>query len=400
MPRPLTLLWVVGVFVCFSDYPAITLGGAVLKVAYLVFPFMFAFVLLQNRLYVNKKHAMLGALFVGAVLPSVVFSTDVNISLKFLFGVVVCLAIMGTMYSLTRTIGIKTVEMLVWVYRVSVIVTVMLCVARLQERGHFTFYEASYWAIALIPYYCIGFHKLLTGSKRAFAVDGVFIVTAIVVSESVSMALWVVLSFAGMLIAMKKVRFWYVFASAVIFGIFGMITYEFNGRARGLLEAVMNISDWDSIISITMFAGGNRLQRVLVAYQAAHDHPFWGVGVGALKNFTDLHYRAEDFSLLGTSASDFEVSQPATNILLELAAECGIGGLLAFLFLLRFIFKQCKNKPAVIPFQVALWVTMLSLMIESSYLRPYVWMLYGISLGLSSLATFSPGFVRKRDDSA
>jgi hypothetical protein len=37
------------------------------------------------------------------------------------------------------------------------------------------------------------------------------------------------------------------------------------------------------------------------------------------------------------------------------------------------------------PFRIALWVTMLSLMIESSYLRPYVWMLYGISLGLSSL---------------
>src|ERR1700733_947775 len=390
MPRPLTLLWVVGVFVCFLDYPAVPVGGAVLKVAYLVFPFIFAAVLLQNRLHVNKKHALLGALFVGCVMPSVVLSTDVSTSLKFLFGVIVCLAIMGSMYRLTRAIGLRTVGLLVWVYRITVIVTIPLRISGLQGRGHFTFYEASYWAIALIPYYCIAFHRLLTGRKRAFIVDGMFIVTAILISESVTMVLWVILSFAGVLIAMKRVRIKYVLAAATVFIVFGVIAYEFNDRAQGIVYTVRNVDGLDSVLSIAMFIGGNRLQRVLVAYRAAHDHPLFGVGLGALKNFTDLHFRAADFSILGNSADDFDVSMPATNIFLEMAAECGIVGLLAFLVLLRFIFKQCKNKPAVIPFQVALWITMISLMIESSYLRPYVWMLYGISLGLSSLATTIP----------
>jgi O-antigen ligase len=387
MPRPLILLWVVGVFVCFSDYPAITIGGAVLKVAYVIFPAISALVLLENRVFVNKKHLILGIMFAGCILPSVVFSTDFSTSLKFLFGVVVCLAIMGSMYNMTRKIGMKAVNLLVWIYRASVIVTIPLFASRLQERGHFTFYEASYWAIALIPYYCIAFHKLLTGRKLAFIVDGAYIATAILISQSASMILWVILSFAGMLIAMKRVRIKYVLGAATVFIVFGVIAYNFNERARVVFDAAGNIADVESIFSVLVLVGGNRVQRVLVAYQAFRDHPFFGVGVGALKNFTDLHFRASDFSILGNSAPDFEVSQPATNVFLELAAECGSVGLIAFLILLRYIFKQCKNKPAVVPFQVALWVTMISLMIESSYLRPYVWMLYGISLGLCSLQT-------------
>jgi O-antigen ligase len=385
MPRSVTLLWVVGVFVCFLDYPVIPVGGSALKVAYLVFPFLFSFVLLHNDLRVNKRQALLGTLFVVGVLPSIVFSTDIKTSLAFLLGVGVCLMIMSSMYVLTRAIGMRTVGMLVWVYRITVIITVPLFVSGLQYRGHFTLYEASYWAIALIPYYCIAFHKLLTVGKRAFVVDGLFILTAIIISQSVSMVIWAVLSFIGLLIAMRMVRIRSVLVATMTSSVLGVIAYKFSARAEGIFDAIWNIADWDSVVSLLLLIGGNRLQRTLVAYQALHDHPLLGVGLGALKNFTDLHFRAGDFSLTGMSAMDFDTSLPATNVLLELAAECGIVGLLAFLLLLHFIFKQCKNKPAVIPFRIALWVTMLSLMLESSYLRPYVWMLYGISLGLSSL---------------
>jgi O-antigen ligase len=334
---------------------------------------------------VNRKHALLGTLFVVGVLPSVVFSTDIKTSLQFLFGVGVCLIIMGSMYGLTRAIGMRAVGMLVWIYRITVIITIPLFVSGLQYRGHFSLYEASYWAIALIPYYCIAFHKLLKVGKRAFFMDGLFILVAIIISQSVSMVIWVILSFVGLLIAMRMVRIRYVIVAAMTFVILGAVAYKFSTRAEGIFDALWNIADWDSLVSLLILVGGNRLQRALVAYQAFHDHPILGVGLGALKNFTDLHFRAGDFSLTGMSAMDFETSLPATNVLLELAAECGIIGLLAFLVLLRFIFKQCKNKPAVIPFRIALWVTMLSLIFESSYLRPYVWMLYGISLGLSSL---------------
>ena len=356
-----------------------------MKVAYLVFPFIFPLVLLHNRMRVNRRHALLGTLFVAGVLPSVAFSTDIKTSLQFLFGVGVCLIIMGSMYRLTRAIGMRTVGMLVWIYRITVIITIPLFVSGLQYRGHFTLYEASYWAIALIPYFCIAFHKLLTAGKRAFVMDGLFILTAIIISQSVSMVIWVILSFVGLLIAMRMVRIRYVMVAAMTFAILGAVAYKFSTRAEGIFDALWNIADWDAAFSALILIGGNRLQRVLVAYQAAHDHPIFGVGLGALKNFTDLHFRTAEFSITGMSAVDFDTSLPVTNVLLELAAECGIIGLLAFLLLLRFIFKQCKNKPAIIPFRIALWVTMLSLMFESSYLRPYVWMLYGISLGLSSL---------------
>ena len=192
---------------------------------------------------------------------------------------------------------------------------------------------------------------------------------------------------------MKRLRLRFVLATGISFVIFGFILYQFNARAQSIVDAISNIEDWDSILKIVIMVGGNRLQRVLIAYQALHDYPIFGVGLGALKNFSNLHYSADDFSIAGgASSSDFDTQAPATNILLELAAECGIVGLLAFLLLLWYIFKQTKNKPEVVPFRIALWVTMLSLMIESSYLRPYVWMLYGISLGLSSLYAEEPPF--------
>lgn len=390
MPRFVTLLWVFGVFVCFLDLPAIPIGGSNLKIAYMVFPFIFLFVLSHNGLRFNRRHALLGAMFVASVLPSVVASTDIKISLEFLFGVGVCLLIMGSMYGLARAIGTRIVDMLVLVYRSTVIITLLLVVSRIEWPGHFTLYEPSYWATALIPYYCIAFHRLLTVGKRAFYVDGFFILTAIVISTSASMVIWAALSLVGLLIAMNRLRIRHILVTSLSFAFFGLVLYQFNDRAKNAFDAIWNIADLDSISKIIMMVGGNRLQRVLVAYQALRDHPLFGVGLGTLKKYTDLHFSADDFSIAGTSAADFDTSLPATNILLELSAECGIIGLLAFLVLLRFIFKQSKNKPAVIPFRVALCVTMLSLMIESSYLRPYVWMLYGISLGLSRLHAVIP----------
>jgi hypothetical protein len=326
MPRSLTLLWVVGVFVCFLDYPVIPVGGSALKVAYLVFPFLFSFVLLHNNLRINKRHALLGALFVAGVLPSVVFSSDIKISLAFLLGVGVCLTIMSSMYVLTKAVGMRAVGMLVWIYRITVIITVPLFVSGLQYRGHFTLYEASYWSIALIPYYCIAFHKLLTGGKRAFVVDGLFILTAIIVSESVSMVMWAIISFVGLLIAMRRVRIRSVLVAAMTLSVLGVIAYKYSARAEDIFNAVWNIADWDAVLNIFILIGGNRLQRAVVAYQAMHDHPIFGVGLGALRGFTDLHFRADDFSLTRMSALDFDTSKLATNVLLELTAECGIIG--------------------------------------------------------------------------
>jgi O-antigen ligase len=110
-----------------------------------------------------------------------------------------------------------------------------------------------------------------------------------------------------------------------------VIAYKVSARAEGIFDAIWNIADWDSVVSLLLLIGGDRLQRTLVAYQALHDHPILGVGLGALKGFTDPHFRAGDSSLAEMSPMDFDTSLPATNVLLDLAGECGIIGLLAFL---------------------------------------------------------------------
>jgi hypothetical protein len=93
-----------------------------------------------------------------------------------------------------------------------------------------------------------------------------------------------------------------------------VIAYKVSARAEGIFDAIWNIADWDSVVSLLLLIGGDRLQRTLVAYQALHDHPLVGVGLGALKNFTDLHFRAGDFSLTGMSAMEIASPEPSVEL--------------------------------------------------------------------------------------
>lgn len=383
MLRMEPFLFLVGMFVCFMDIPNIPVGGVHLKMPQLVFPLYMPLLLLRYKFRVKKHLTVLGALFLSFLLPSVLFSTNIKISLEYLYAAVISVIIMNSMYRLATQMGSETVELMLWFYRWTVITTVPLVAFRLQERGHYTLYEASYWAIALIPYYCISFNRLFDQGRNAFLWDGLIIVLALVTSSSVSMAIWIVISFLFVAFAKGRLTIKTIVTSGAVIIFLLVGAWIASDRVQSLFQIIADARDWSALPMLLVAAGGNRLQRILIAYRAFVEHPIVGVGPGALLDFASLHYRASDFSIGGMAASDFNTDLPATNAFLELAAEAGIIGFAAFLTLLWFVLRRSAGKPPISPFRISVVVTMLSLTIESSYLRPYVWMLYGITLGLS-----------------
>lgn len=369
--------------VSFLDYPYFPVGALHLKIAYLVFPFYLPFVLYMSRCSLDRRLLLYTAVFITCLIPSVLYSTALTISLSFLFGALVCVIVMWSFYELTKGLGHHTIDMMVWIYRCTIALTIPLVALGLQplpHRGSFTLYEPSYWAIALIPYFCIVFHRLFAGRRKGAVLDSILILTAIVLSQSASMVLWCALSFLLLAIAMKRLRLKVVIAAVALgaSALFGL--YQLNDRAANFFDSVSAVSDWSHVLVAVAFIGGNRLQRTSEAFRAVLQHPMVGVGLGALVRYTTIHFNVNDFTVLGTSVADFDTSLPVTNMFLELWAESGILGLASFLLLIKYVFKMA-NIPALLALRVALCITLLSLVVESSYLRPYMWLLLGVILG-------------------
>ena len=84
------------------------------------------------------------------------------------------------------------------------------------------------------------------------------------------------------------------------------------------------------------------------------------------------------------SAAGFTTDMNATNAFLEIAAEGGLFSFIGLLSVLIFVARKRNNETLIKPFKLAFYITSIALLIESSYLRPYVWALYGIIIGLNS----------------
>lgn len=382
----LSLLFLVGLLLSCIDIVNIDLGGFKLKLAYVGFA---AYLVVFTYFYgfsFNWKNFSVATVLLVSFFPSLLLSTNLKISVAFYAGTFMCIVIMLTFAKMTKRIGGDVVELIMNFYRFTVLLTAVLVIFGLQERGHFLFYEASYYAIALIPYYCITFYRMFKFGIRSVMLDLVFLLSAIILSQSVSMVLWCFGSFIFLYFKSGRARVNHFILVLFFLSLFVFILYKFNIRAKNIVDALIEMfKDPAQYLNVLILVGGNRLQRVFIAYDAFITHPWFGVGIGALRAYSVMHFRTDNFELDGLTASDFSADINATNVFMEVAAEAGIIGLIGFIIMLVFIHRRQENSEVLHPFKVAFYMTMIALLIESSYLRPYVWALYGIIIGLSSI---------------
>jgi len=329
---------------------------------------------------------IVAVIFLLSFLPSLWNTTNLKSSVAFFAGTFICLTIMLIFAKMTAKIGASFVGLMILFYRFSVFLTAALVFSRIQDRGHFLFYEASYYAIALIPYFCIVFYRMFYFGLRNVLLDLFLILAAIFLSQSVSMFLWCFISLILFYFISGRAKIIHIPIAVFSLLVFIFFIYNVNTRARYILNASVDVVNNPSqYLNILVLVGGNRLQRVFIAYDAFLSHPLFGVGIGALRDYSAKNFNIDDFYLNGLTASDFSEDTNATNVFMEVAAEAGIVGLLGFLLVQVFIWKKNGNAEILRPFKIAFYVTMASLLIESSYLRPYVWALYGIIIGISSI---------------
>lgn len=380
------ILFFLGMLVVCLDVVSIDLGNFKLKISYvwfLVYLIIFAYFF---DLKMKITNIVIAGMLMLTFLPSVIFSSNVLTSVAFYAGTCICLVIMFTFSKMVDVAPSKVIHLLFLFYRFSVILTALLVLTRVQDRGHFLLYEPSYYAVALIPYFCLTFHRAFLYGLKISALDMFFILMAIVLSQSVSMVLWCFLCFVLTYVSFGHARLMHFvyFCTAVLF--FLIIAYFVDWRTKAIIDGLYGlISDPSGSLSLLVFVVGNRLQRVLVAYQTFMESPLVGVGLGTIKTYSSNNFIADDFVINGVTAIDFIVESPAANIFVEVAAEAGLIGFAGFMAVLFFIHRKKNNSTVLAPFKIAFYVTMTALLIDSSYLRNYVWALYGIVIGLSSL---------------
>jgi len=380
-----SLLFFLGMFLVCGDILSINAGGLNIKIAYPVFVIYVLVFALNFGLDLNKRNLTIAVIFLVSLVPSVIFSTNVKVSVAFFVGAIMCIVMMMTFAKMAEILHERTVDLLLWFYRFTVIITFFLVLTRIQTRGHFFFYEPSYWAISLIPYFCITAYRQSVSGFRSCYPDLLLIVMAVALSQSVSMVLWLAVSFFGVYLAGGKLKLKYCLWMVIAIIAFIFVAYHVHGRTKAIISEVpAALEDPASALGLLIFVVGNRAQRLLVAYNALVEHPWFGVGIGALKSYASLFFSEDDFKLNGMSATDFTTDLNATNIYLEIAAEGGLTALAGFFILLRYVYKRASTHVLTTPFRFAFVISMISLLIESSYLRTYVWALYGMMLGLSA----------------
>ncbi|MBB5608605.1 MULTISPECIES: O-antigen ligase family protein [unclassified Janthinobacterium] len=382
----LPVLFLMGLLLASSDLANIGMGALKIKLSYIGFFAYFIIFAYNYGFKFNWKNACVSIILLILFLPSLIFSYNISTSIVFLVGTIMCVVVMLTFARMTAKLGLLIIPLLVGFYRFSVLLSVVLVLVGLQDRAHFLLYEPSYYAIFLIPYYCIVFYRLFHTGWKSALFDISLILIAIIFSQSVSMVLWSLFCFLSLYFTSGKVKFLHVIAISLSFLISIAVIASFHERTAAIVLSFFElIKDPSKYINLFVLIGGNRLQRVFIAYDAFLMHPVVGIGIGALKEYSTAHFSMNSFDFNGISASDFSTEMNATNIFMELMAEAGVVGLVGFLVVLVFVARKKSDIGIFSALKIAFIVTMISLLIESSYLRPYVWALYGVIIGFSSV---------------
>ncbi len=364
------------------DEPNILVGTFRLKIAYATFPIL-ALLLAPINPRLPKAAIVYSLVFLSALMPSMAFTHNRAGSIAFLVGAIITIGITLYFSYLSSQLGTERVtKLFIYFYRFSIIVAALLFITGIHERARFTLYEPSYFAIALIPYISITLIRIY--SKRDFpAVDTAMVLTALITTSSASLFIWILLCLALVWWRKSQAK---LKTGLISFGIALLslsLLVNFNDRAKAAYNIVANGGE---ALALAINVGGNRLQRILVTLDVTQKFPLVGVGMNAMTSYAAQYLDNSDYELDGMSASDFDLNEvsKAVNTYLDIASETGLIGLCGYLCFLLYIYRRKGHSLEFEAFHIAFVATSIALMAESSYLRAYVWSLYGVIVGLSS----------------
>ena len=363
-------------FIFFSlacaDLISVKIGGASVRLFYASI-FIIPFLHQKGTVYPKKLLLFLG-FFLFTLLPSVVFSaTPLRSFLYFSWVVVTFLST----YSLvnfcyrqlilssdsTTTIRARYCWFILITYRFQIIAALAFYATGLQERPMFLYYEPSYFAISLSIYVSVVLYNFYNGKN--YGLDALLILLFLVTSFSATFAM--VLSILLLFYILEHHSYKSIFlllVSSLAFLLY-IINIEDTTTA-----AIKSFIYHDASLLDVLLRGGNRLPRLILAYDTFTQNFLAGIGLGGFENYS--HYGSVPDFLADNPWMEVQ-DMPAINIFLEIGATAGIAGLIGFLVLLWPVVSWGITKGFSSPAFKALLCMLLILTFESNYLRPYLW---------------------------
>lgn len=370
-PRKPSILFHALIFFSISDLSGISFGDITIRVGWLMAPLILLFI--KSKPITFKEITFL-FIFSFLHLISSIYNSN-QAGFYYIFWIFFNFLIFyRTAASSDFSANIDIPKILIINGRIQIAIGTLLVLFLQQERLTFTYYEPSYMAVGLIPYIVFSLTR-----QKVKSIDLFCIALFIGLGQS---ALFVFLIFATLsaklLTSKNKYKILLTAFLILISGItFTLDSYENESRTNHTL--VKSIVD-DGFEIITLIdRAGNRIPRINAAYEVFSENIYLGIGPGNYSN----HIANINFDHITNGIPWLSVhDQPPVNIFIEAGINSGIFGLILLLVVfLRFTYLSLRyGNNYELP--LIIFLTFLSGLIETNYLRAYCWVSFGIISGL------------------
>lgn len=262
-----------------------------------------------------------------------------------------------------------------------------------NERPHLWFYEPSYAAIYFSAYFSFSLYMIISYKFKfrwdlALASTTLLILTSATGIVAIIISVLVVASLTGKLIQLGSI---FILIFFLIFYIMQNF-YSDNFAYQLMFGFILNNVEgyYEAFLSILNRAG-NRPARFLSGWEAFLAHPLYGIGFGADSTYNTIN-SLNNYAFADMSSVEIIIeNNPFINPFIEMFGTMGIlGGTIFIIFISTLIFNIRKNYvssdcPVEVKALVSgLIVMFLTLQIEGTVLRFYLWTLCALVVGVLS----------------
>lgn len=384
-PKPikekrLILLFIILNMVAASDITSISLGFGSIRLAWALLPIIYIFL---PRTKENKfPLACAAALFLIHVIASFVSDDWISGIVYSAWIVVNYIYFFRSGYSIGKETGSLIWYAVLISGRIQILCGIIFVIFGLHERAQFFYFEPSYMAIGLIPYIIATAHY-----SNARKIDFLLIVALIAFTQSANLLIVIACAATTFLIAKRKIK-----STIIALAIISPLIYYYLNWAAGngespnhyiaklFLEEGLNGDAWLELIN----RAGNRFPRMQAAFDSINPNNFYlGMGPGRYTQITsNINF---DHLTNGLEYLD-PAGLPVVNVILELLTNAGIlAAAIVVVFTAHLLIKS-KNISDTASRRIvisSIATVAIVMQIESSYLRAYIWLYFGLFSGIA-----------------
>jgi hypothetical protein len=240
--------------------------------------------------------------------------------------------------------------------RILMLTGIVLQLAGYTERMSAFFYEPAYMSIFLAAYASL----CVTNSNLVKPFDYFLLIIFLYLSKSAAFILVILGIFFYLIFKSKKII--KLFLTLYMLLALYYFTLENNNLNYNIVEAYLSF-DLNNIIKYSLQRTGERFNFFIVSLNEVMQSPLFGIGARAFQNSHN--------------------GIPPANIFFQIILESGLLGLTVCLIAIIKFFNSIKTLGMYKSFIACTSISLLiTLQIESTYMRAYLWIFFGIFNGI------------------